>query len=115
MIKQHVRRVAERLNCDIPITISMGPIRRKARIVDLTPFGAQLTSLTPIEQDRMIVIVLRGGSVSAKVMWSDVNRMGVRFDKPIEDGPLRKHIESLNASIYGHTMLPSMRRLEKEA
>lgn len=114
-MKTIVKRVAERLNCDIPIQVSVGVKKRRGRIVDLTPFGAQISMNIAFEPDDIVTVELRGDRTEGKVMWSDVGRMGVRFSKPVEDGPLRKHIESLNSSIYGSTMLPSMRRLEKDS
>lgn len=82
-----IRRRRERTSVDIPVTLTTVLDSLDARIVDLSEQGAQIVGAAMAKGARF-QIEFMGQTVYAQCMWSEVDRMGVRFPFGLTDGPL---------------------------
>ena len=76
-------RISERLHCDITVQACDTLSNHDARIVDLSLHGAQVNCPKPWPQGSTIHLDVDGEFVWAKVMWSEIDRMGLRFLAPL--------------------------------
>jgi hypothetical protein len=81
------KRKRERVTVDIPITLTTVLDSLEARMIDLTEAGAQISGATfPVGTKFQIEYL--GQTLYAQCMWSEIDRMGVRFPFTLADGPL---------------------------
>lgn len=76
-----------RIATDLPVTLVSVLDSREGRIVDLSEGGAQIMGAS-FPRDTRFQIDYRDQTVYARVMWDEVDRMGVRFEFPLSSGPL---------------------------
>lgn len=57
------------------------------RIINLSGAGAQIVGAS-FPTDTRLQIDWQGQTIYAKVMWDEIDRMGVRFEYPLSRGPL---------------------------
>lgn len=96
----HVQRNRERIVVDIPVTVTTVLDSLEASIVDLTEYGAQVVG-AGLPAGKSFMLDYEGYSVFATVRWSEIDRMGVRFQFPLADGPL---FEALELARTAHRM-----------
>lgn len=77
----------ERIYVDIPVMLSTVLEMQEGVIRDLSPGGAQIVGAT-WPQGTQFQIDWEDQTVYALVMWSEVDRMGVRFPFTLREGPL---------------------------
>ena len=67
----------------IPVVLSHGGETQSAFIVDINMYGAGLTGIQALDRDD--VVTLRGATESnvATVRWTEEDRAGIYFDRPI--------------------------------
>ncbi len=90
-------RNEQRLNVDIPVTVTTVLESADAAIVDLSHWGAKVVG-AGLKPGAAIIIDVDGYSVFATVRWSEVDRMGVRFLSPLAEGPLFTALEMAEAA-----------------
>ena len=77
----------DRCVVDIPVTLVTVLDSVEATIADLTSDGAQITGAA-LPKGAKFQIEYMGQTLYAQCMWSEVDRMGVRFQFDLMDGPL---------------------------
>lgn len=80
-------RRAQRTAANLPIVVATVLTRRNAMIVDISESGAQITGCS-LDQGSRFMIERGEETVYATVAWSEVDRMGVRFDQVLQRGDL---------------------------
>jgi hypothetical protein len=93
----HIQRNRERVLVDIPVTVTTVLDSIDATVVDLTEYGAQIIGAA-LPAGKSFMIDLDGHSVFATVRWSEIDRMGIRFQFPLADGPLYDALELARAA-----------------
>jgi hypothetical protein len=86
-IAMHVARNRPRVIVDIAITITTVLESCDARVIDLTEQGAQIAGAT-LPRGAKFQIEYMDQTIYAQCMWSEIDRMGVRFPFDLTDGPL---------------------------
>lgn len=86
-----INRQHERISADIPVTIVSVFDRQEGRIVDISAGGALVVDASLPGKSRC-QIEYQGQTVFATVMWSEEDRMGIRFPFSLVDGPLYEAI-----------------------
>ena len=76
-----------RIATDIPATLISVLDTREGRIIDLSEGGAQVSGASFPAGTRFQIDCM-DQTLYAKVMWDEVDRMGVRFEFPLSSGPL---------------------------
>ena len=89
----HIARKQHRIAVDIAVNVITVLDSCEGTIVDLTEFGAQITG-TSLPKGKQFQIDFEGHTVFATVMWSEVDRMGVRFPFELHEGPLFDALEA---------------------
>ncbi len=92
-----VERQHKRIEVEIPVTVIAVLETCDASIVDLTESGAQITGCAFPEGSRFQVEYM-GQTLFAQVRWSEVDRMGVKFLFPLNEGPLYERLMIARAS-----------------
>lgn len=77
----------DRCVVDIPVTLVTVLDSIEATIADLTGRGALITGAA-LAKGTKFQIEYMGQTLYAQCMWSEVDRMGVRFQFDLMDGPL---------------------------
>lgn len=96
-----VDRQYKRMEVELPITITTVLEAHEASIVDLTEGGAQVTGCA-LEEGTRFQIEYMGQTLFAQCRWSEIDRMGVKFLFPLNEGPLYERLMIARASqIYG--------------
>lgn len=90
-------RRAPRFRCDIPVLACTTILTREARIVNLSTVGAKVQLDQPFALDQRIHLDVEGDYYWGTVVWSEVDRMGVRFQTPMNSGALQRMLEELQA------------------
>ena len=80
-------RRQNRIATDLPATLVSVLETREGRIIDLSEGGAQITGASFPSGTRFQIDCL-DQTVYARVMWDEIDRMGVRFEFPLTSGPL---------------------------
>lgn len=80
-------RKQTRIATDLPVTLITVLDSRDGRIIDLSAGGAQISGAS-FPKDTRFQIDYRDQTIYARVMWDEVDRMGVRFEFPLSSGPL---------------------------
>jgi hypothetical protein len=80
-------RKQNRIATDLPVTLVSVLDSREGRIIDLSEGGAQIMGAS-FPKDARFQIDYRDQTIYARVMWDEVDRMGVRFEFPLSSGPL---------------------------
>ncbi|QUT04976.1 PilZ domain-containing protein [Sphingobium phenoxybenzoativorans] len=91
-------RGRERIAVEIAVTVTTVLDSQPGTIVDLTEDGALITGAS-MSAGTQIVIDLDGYSIFGRVMWTEVDRMGVRFPFPLSEGPLHAALEMARAAV----------------
>jgi hypothetical protein len=89
-------RISQRYATELDILACTVLESRPARIVDLSMHGAKVESDRPFAQGDSIALELNGERVFGTITWSEVDRMGVKFRGPLQDGLFR---DALNTAI----------------
>lgn len=97
-------RKLNRSHTDLTVMLTTVLDMREGRIIDLSETGAQIVGAS-FATDTHLQIDHHGQTLYAKVMWHEVDRMGVRFAYPLTDGPLhdelcRMHLATQRARSY---------------
>jgi hypothetical protein len=82
-----LNRKRARIVVDISVTLTTVLDSLEARIIDLSEHGAQIVGAS-VPRHEKFQIEYMGQTVYAQCMWSEVDRMGVRFPFVMSDGPL---------------------------
>ncbi|MFT3965584.1 MAG: PilZ domain-containing protein [Sphingobium sp.] len=82
-----IKRKRQRIVVDIAVTLTTVLDSLDARIIDLSEHGAQIVGAA-MAKGAKFQIEYMGQTVYAQCMWSEVDRMGVRFPFDMTDGPL---------------------------
>ncbi|HEX7856657.1 MAG TPA: PilZ domain-containing protein [Sphingobium sp.] len=82
-----IKRKRARIVVDITVTLTTVLDSLDARIIDLSEHGAQIVGAA-MATGAKFQIEYMGQTVYAQCMWSEVDRMGVRFPFDLADGPL---------------------------
>lgn len=80
-------RRGSRIAVDIAITVTSILDSVEARIIDMSEHGAQILGASMNKGDKFQIEYM-GQVVYAQCMWSEIDRMGVRFPFDLTDGPL---------------------------
>jgi len=80
-------RKQTRIATDLPVTLVSVLESREGRIIDLSEGGAQITGASFPQGTRFQIDCL-DQTIYARVMWDEIDRMGVRFEFPLSSGPL---------------------------
>ncbi len=84
-----IKRKRTRLIVDLFVTLTTVLDSIDARIVDLSENGAQIMGAS-MPTGTKFQIEYQDQTIYAQCMWSEIDRMGVRFPFAITDGPLRE-------------------------
>jgi hypothetical protein len=76
-----------RIATDLPATLVAVLETSEGRIIDLSEGGAQISGASFPTGTRFQIDCLEQ-TVYARVMWDEIDRMGVRFEFPLASGPL---------------------------
>lgn len=93
-----------RIPVSIPITLTTVLDSFDGTIIDLTEDGARI-ACPSLPRGERVQIDYRGQTVFARCMWSEVDRIGVTFPFPLEDGPLMDQLHMARAA-----MVPTIER-----
>ena len=93
------QRIAQRHKCSIDVLACTPIDSRPASIIDLSRNGAKVQLADPFEPGRRIHLDVDGDFYWATVMWSEPDRMGVRFHMPLTDGPLDARLKQLQVQV----------------
>lgn len=77
-----------RVATDLGVTLVTVLEMQEGRIVDLSEGGAQIVGASFPRGTRFQIDYAHEQTLYAKVMWDEVDRMGVRFEFPLRSGPL---------------------------
>ena len=90
-------RGRERIAVEIAVTVTTVLDSQPGTVMDLTENGALITGAS-MSQGAQIVIDVEGYSVFGRVMWAEIDRMGVRFPFALSEGPLHDALEMARAA-----------------
>jgi hypothetical protein len=90
-------RGRERIAVEIAVRVTTVLDSQTGTVMDLTENGALITGAS-MPQGTQIVIDIDGYSVFGRVMWAEVDRMGVRFPFPLSEGPLHAALDMARAA-----------------
>jgi len=76
-----------RVPVDLTVTLVSVLDTREGRIIDLSEGGAQISGAS-FPAGTRFQIDYRDQTIYARVMWDEVDRMGVRFEYRLTSGPL---------------------------
>jgi hypothetical protein len=94
----------DRLKTRIPVTV-VGVLDTVFGVItDLSEGGARIEGATLPEKSRC-QIEYGGQTVYATVMWSEIDRMGLRFPFELVDGPLFDALEMARAGIAAEPLI----------
>ena len=84
----------QRFETDLPVSMITVLESKEGRIIDLSAGGAQVVGAS-FPQGTRFHIDYMDQTVWAKVMWDEIDRMGIRFEYPLHSGPL---FEAMNGA-----------------
>lgn len=76
-----------RVATDLPVTLVSVLESKDGRIIDLSEGGAQIVGAS-FPQGTRFQIDCMEQTIYARVMWDEIDRMGVRFEYRLTSGPL---------------------------
>lgn len=88
----HLSRVHQRIAVDIEVIVNGVLNHVDGRISDLSEGGARIDGASLPARSRC-ELLYGGQTVYAVVMWSEFDRMGVRFPYELTHGPLHRALE----------------------
>ncbi|CAN5150904.1 hypothetical protein BH10PSE13_BH10PSE13_15820 [soil metagenome] len=104
-----LKRKRARIIVDISVTLTTVLDALEARIIDLSEHGAQIVGAS-VPKGNKFQIEYMGHTVYAQCMWSEIDRMGVRFPFGLSDGPMHDALimatPSDQAALTGTSNLP---------
>lgn len=71
----------------------------EGRITDLSEGGARIETMSTLPVRSRCEIHYGGQTVYAVVMWTEIDRMGVRFPYELADGPLHAALERARGTV----------------
>lgn len=80
-------RKDQRFETDIPVSLVTVLDMKEGRIVDLSQRGAQIIGASFPKGTRFHIDFM-DQTIFSRVMWDEIDRMGVRFEYPLVSGPL---------------------------
>lgn len=86
------KRARERTKVDVAVTITTVLDSLEGMVADLSPRGAMVVGAS-LPLGTQLQLDIDGHSVFATVMWSEDERMGLRFPFELCDGPLYQALE----------------------
>ena len=93
------QRSAQRHKCSIEVLACTPIDSRAASIIDLSGNGAKVQLAQPFEAGRRIHLDVDGDFYWAPVMWSETDRMGIRFHMPVASGALDTKLKQLQIQL----------------
>lgn len=113
MSQSFQNRRQQRIRVEIPVTVTSVLDSTEGLIVNLSEGGALITGVSA-KRGALIQIGYGEETVYARVMWSEVDRIGVRFPFELRDGALFEALESAQrqmntpvAALTQATMIPT--------
>lgn len=103
METNHVKRNSQRLATSIAALACTILESRDAVIVDLSTHGAKIRC-DPYPQGMRIHLDIKGEMVWGTVQWTEIDRMGVKFDMPIASGALHRELLSATTAMERRMM-----------
>ena len=94
-----------RVPVHIPVLLTTVTDSLDAVIADLTEHGAMVRG-QGLPFGSLFQIDLDGHSVYARVMWSEIDRMGVRFPFELREGPLFDALEEARSPKAANIFVP---------
>lgn len=79
-------RISQRFQTDIPVLACNVVETRPARVVDISTHGAKIECDEPYSAGLQIALELACARVRAIVTWAEIDRMGVKFCEPLNEG-----------------------------
>jgi len=101
-----VKRKRVRIIVDIFVTLTTVLDSLEARIVDLSEHGAQIVGAS-VPKGNKFQIEYMDQTVYAQCMWSEIDRMGVRFPFGLSDGPMHDVLMMATPGGHGAPSVPS--------
>lgn len=80
-------RKQARITTNLPVTLVSVLESKDGRIIDLSEGGAQIVGAS-FPQGTRFQIDCMEQTIYARVMWDEIDRMGVRFEYRLTSGPL---------------------------
>lgn len=77
-----------RVETDLPVTVVTVLEMQEGRIKDLSDIGALITGACFPKGTRVQIDYAHEQTIYARVMWDEIDRMGVRFEYELQSGPL---------------------------
>jgi len=93
-----VERQYKRSEVEIPVSIITVLDSFDASIVDLTEAGALITGHS-VDEGTRFQIDYMGQTLFAQCRWAEIDRMGIKFLFPLNDGPLYERLLIARASL----------------
>ena len=87
-------RVSQRFQTDLAVLACTVIESRPARLVDISMHGARLESDNPYPAGQRIALDLDGERLFGVVTWAEIDRMGVKFETPLDGGPFRDALDT---------------------
>lgn len=91
-------RKQNRITTDLPVALVTVLEHCAGRIIDLSEGGAQIADASFPKGTRFQIDYLEQ-TIYARVMWDEVDRMGVRFEFPLSSGPLHDAIRAAQLAV----------------
>ncbi|HTM95289.1 MAG TPA: PilZ domain-containing protein [Croceibacterium sp.] len=82
-----IQRESQRLTVEIPVAITTVLESLDGVLVDLSAQGAQILGCA-LPRGTRFQFEYMGQTIFAQCMWSEIDRMGVKFAFPLAEGPL---------------------------
>jgi hypothetical protein len=87
-------RISQRFQTDLAVLACTVIESRPARLVDISMHGARIESDNPYPAGQRIALDLDGVRLFGVVTWAEIDRMGVKFETPLADGPFREALDA---------------------
>ena len=95
--RQHIRTS---VSLDVVVNGVLNMV--EGRITDLSEGGARIEGCAILPVRSRCEIHYAGQTVYGIVMWTEIDRMGVRFPYELTDGPLHNALERARSTWSGH-------------
>ncbi|MCE7798809.1 PilZ domain-containing protein [Sphingobium sufflavum] len=96
------KRKRARIVVDVSVTLTTVLDSVEARIIDLSEHGAQIVGAA-LPKNSKFQIEYQGQTIYAQCMWSEIDRMGVRFPFVMTDGPLHDILAMAMPASHRHS------------
>ena len=106
-----MQRQSQRLTVEIPVAITTVLESLDGVLVDLSAQGAQILGCA-LPRGTRFQFEYMGQTIFAQSMWSEIDRMGVKFAFPLSDGPLYDRLAVMPSRTGMHGLVSSDAALE---